>query len=130
MEFKNLSEDFKVLFMDLQRMSVPDWIVTLFDFVQNTDINSQLQDELTDMRGDIEAQSLVEHKNLCNSAMQIPLLNTWNLVQLLSRFTCIPNFILYMLEYGVSHANTFLKKKNRLISEERGDLLLNTTISI
>jgi len=67
-------------------MSVPDWIVTLFDFVQNADINSQLQDELTDMRGDIEAQSLVENKNLRNSAMQIPLLNTRNLVQLLSRF--------------------------------------------
>jgi len=42
---------FKVLFEDLQRMRVPDWIVTLFDFnVQNVDINSQLQDELTDMR--------------------------------------------------------------------------------
>ena len=46
---KNLSEDFKVLFEDPQRMRVPDWIVTLFDFnVQNADINSQLQDELTD----------------------------------------------------------------------------------
>jgi len=45
---KNLSEDFKVLFKDLQRMRASDWIVTLFDFnVQNADINSQLQDELT-----------------------------------------------------------------------------------
>jgi len=84
---KNLSEDFKALFKDLQRMRVPDWIVTLFDFyVQNADINSQLQDELTDMRVDLEAQSLFEHKNLRDSAMQIPLLNTRNLVQLLSRF--------------------------------------------
>jgi len=40
-------------------MSVPDWIVTLFDFnLQNADINSQLQDELPDMRVDLEAQSL------------------------------------------------------------------------
>jgi len=39
-----------LLIEDLQRMRVPDWIVTLFGFnVQNTDINSQLQDELTDM---------------------------------------------------------------------------------
>jgi len=31
-------------------MGVLDWIVTLFDFnVQNADINSQLQDERTDM---------------------------------------------------------------------------------
>ena len=45
-------------------MRVPDWIVTLFDFnVQNTDINSQLQDERTDMRVDLEAQSLFKRKN-------------------------------------------------------------------
>jgi len=29
--------------------------------------------------------------------------------------------ISYMLESGVSHANAFLKQKNRLNSEERGD---------
>ena len=40
-------------------MGVPDWIVTLFDFnVQNADINSQLQDERTDMRVELKAQSL------------------------------------------------------------------------
>jgi len=45
-------------------MRVPDWIVTLFYFnVQNTDINSQLQDELPDMHVDIEAQSLFKRKN-------------------------------------------------------------------
>jgi len=68
--YKNLSEDFKVLFKDLQRMRVPDWIVTLFDFnVQNADINSRLQDELTDMRVDLEPQSLFKSKNLRYSAM-------------------------------------------------------------
>jgi len=40
---KNLREDFKLLFQDLQRMRVPNWIVTLFH-VQCADINSQLQD--------------------------------------------------------------------------------------
>jgi len=60
----------KVLFEDLQRMRVPDWIFTLFDFnVQNPDINSQLQDDLTDMRVDLEAQSLFKRKNLRGSAM-------------------------------------------------------------
>jgi len=40
-------------------MRVPDWIVTLFDFnVPNADIYSQLQNELPDMRVDLEAQSL------------------------------------------------------------------------
>jgi len=34
---------------------VPVWTVTLFDCLQNADINSQLQDELTDMRVDLEA---------------------------------------------------------------------------
>jgi len=29
----------------------------------------------------------------------------------------------YLLESGVSHANAFLKQKNQLNSEERGDLL-------
>jgi len=38
---------------------LPDWIVTLFDFnAQNADINSQLQDERTDMRVELKAQSL------------------------------------------------------------------------
>ena len=68
--YKNLSEDFKVLFKDLQRMRVPDWIVTLFDLnVQNVDIMSRFQDELMDMRVDLEAQSLFKHKNLRDSAM-------------------------------------------------------------
>ena len=75
-------------------MRVPDWIVTLFDFnVQNADINSQLQDELTDTRVDREVQSLFKRKYLRNSAMQMPLLNTRNFVQLLSRFTCILHFL-------------------------------------
>jgi len=44
-------------------MRAPDWIVMLFDFnVQNADINSQLQDELPDMRADLEAQSLFKRK--------------------------------------------------------------------
>jgi len=44
-------------------MRVPDWIVALFDFtMQNSDINSQLQDELIDMRVDLEAQSLFKRK--------------------------------------------------------------------
>jgi len=51
-------------------MRVPVWILTLFDFnVQNLDINSQLQDEATDMRVDLEAQSLFKRKNLRDSAM-------------------------------------------------------------
>jgi len=67
-------------------MRVPDWVVTLFDFnAQNADINSQLHDELTDMRVDLEAQSLFKRKDLRDNAMKIPLLNTRNFVQLLSR---------------------------------------------
>jgi len=50
-------------------MRVPDWIVTLFDLVQNADNNSQLQDELTDMPVDLEAQSLFKRKNLRDRAM-------------------------------------------------------------
>ena len=62
----------KVRFEELQRMHVPDWIVTLFDFnVQNAYINSHLQDELwySDKCVDLEAQSLFKRKNLRDSAM-------------------------------------------------------------
>ena len=53
----------KVLFEDLQRMHVPDWIVTLFDFnVQNADINSQLQDKLPDRLMDLGAPTLFKRK--------------------------------------------------------------------
>jgi len=46
-------------------MGMPDWIVTQFDFnVQNADINSQLQDELTDMCVEVKAQSLFKQKIL------------------------------------------------------------------
>jgi len=38
---KNLGEGFMVLFEDLQRIRLPDWIITLFYFnVQNPDIDS------------------------------------------------------------------------------------------
>jgi len=51
-------------------MRMPDWIVTLFDFnMQNSDINSQLHDELIDMSVDLEAQSMFKRKNLRDSAM-------------------------------------------------------------
>jgi len=47
-------------------MRLSDWIVTLFHFnVQNADINSQLQDELPDMRMDLEAHSLFKRKKNC-----------------------------------------------------------------
>ena len=51
-------------------MRVPNWIVTLFDFnVQNAAINSQLQDELTDMSMVLKAQSLFKCKDLHDSAI-------------------------------------------------------------
>jgi len=56
---KNLSEDIEGTTGGPPEEGVPDWIVTLFDFnVQNADINSQLQDERTDMRVELKAQSL------------------------------------------------------------------------
>jgi len=119
----------KVLIEDLQRMRVPDWIVTLFDFnVQNADINSQLQDELPDMRVDLETQSLLKRKKTMrqchvNIAVKYPKFSA-----------AVEPFLLAfsvsdMLESGVSYANAFPKQKNRLNSEERGDFLLNTPIS-
>ena len=60
----------KVCFEELQRIRVPDWIATQFDFnVQNADINSQLQGELIDMCVDLEAQSLFRRKNLHDSTI-------------------------------------------------------------
>ena len=42
---------------------MPDWIVALFDFtMQNSDINSQLQDELIDMRVDLELNHCLNAK--------------------------------------------------------------------
>jgi len=59
----------KIRFEELQRMHVPDWIVTLLDFnVQNAYIYSHLQDELSDICVDVEAQSLFKRKNLHDSA--------------------------------------------------------------
>jgi len=37
--------------------------------------------------------------------------------------------IFYLVDAGVSHENAFLKQRNRLNLEERGDLQLNSTIS-
>jgi len=77
----NLSEDFEGTLWgptELQRMRLSDWIVTLFHFnVQNADINSQLQDELPDMRMDLEAHSLFKRKKTVwqchvNTAVKYP----------------------------------------------------------
>jgi len=100
-----------------------------FDFnKQSADINSQLQNELPDMRVDLEAQSLLKRKKTAwqchvNTAVKYPKFGA-----------AVEPFLLafsvsYMLESGVSHENAFLKQKNRLNSEEHGDLLLNTPIS-
>jgi len=121
----------KVRFEDLQRMRVPDWIVTQFDFnVQNTDINTQLQYELIDMGVDLAAQSLFKRKKpawQCNvnnkTAAEYPKL--WASVELF--LLTFP--ISYMVEAGVSHANAFLNQRNRLNSEERRDLQLTSPIS-
>jgi len=87
---KILSEDFKVLFEDLQRMRVPEWIVTLFDFnVQNADINSQLQDELTDMR----KQSLFKRKTWVTVPCEYRCYKPEILCSCWAAFTCIPNFL-------------------------------------
>ena len=49
-------------------------------------------------------------------------------------FAAVEPFLLafsvsYTLESGVTHANAFLKQKNRLNSEQHGVLLINTPIS-
>ena len=107
-----------------------DWIITLFGFnVQYADINSQLQDELTDMRVDLEAQSLFKRKNLLRFGINRP--NVHAAVKYLKFCAAVEPFLLAfpiscMFESGVSHAYAFLKYKNRQNSEERGGLLLST----
>ena len=55
---ENFKEDFKVYFENLEKIHVPDWIVTLFDLeIENADIESHVEDELVDLYVNLEAKS-------------------------------------------------------------------------
>ena len=90
-----------------------------------------MQDELIDMCVDHEAQALFKHKKTawhCN-------VNSNTAAEYLKLWAAAEPFLLafpisYVVEAGVSYANALLKQRNRQNSEERGDLQLNSPISI
>ncbi|KRZ68156.1 hypothetical protein T10_3672 [Trichinella papuae] len=62
---EKLREDFKVRFEDLEKMTVPDWIITPFDTeIENADIEFSLQEDNVDIIADLEAKLLFKRKSL------------------------------------------------------------------
>ncbi|XP_064098766.1 protein FAM200C-like [Macrobrachium nipponense] len=60
---ENLVEDFEGRFEDLEKVKVPDWILSPFDFeIRNVDVASHLEEESIDMTVDLEASALFRRK--------------------------------------------------------------------
>ncbi|XP_066971766.1 SCAN domain-containing protein 3-like [Macrobrachium rosenbergii] len=126
---ENLIEDFEVCFEDLEKMKLPEWILTPFGVeIRNTDIASHLEEEFTDMTVDLEAIALFRRKGLRefwineNNVAKYPQLSA--VVEPFS--LALPSS--YIFEAGFSHANAVLtKQRSRLSLEERGDLRLKLT---
>ncbi|XP_076049445.1 zinc finger BED domain-containing protein 5-like [Oratosquilla oratoria] len=124
----NLRKDFNMRFEDLEKMHIPDWIVTPFDVeIENADLESHLEDELVDMCVDLEAKylfrskKLIDYWNNANTTTKYPKLSATAEPFLLA----FPSS--YMVEAGFSHAIAVLTKQNILNQEEFGDLRLKLT---
>jgi len=109
---ENLIEDFKVRFDDLEKMKVPEWILTPFDVeIGNADIDSHLEVEFIDMTVDLEARALFRSKGLRefwineNNVVKYPQLSA--IAE--PFFLAFPSS--YMVEAGFSHAMYFGQKR-------------------
>ena len=110
-------------------MNVPDKNVTRFDMkMDNSYIEFYLIEELIDMCADLEAKSLFKGLTLCEHWSNV---NTNNKYPRLSAAVepLLPEFpISYMVEAGLSHANSIITKEiNRINQEERSDLCSKLT---
>lgn len=126
---ENLIKDFKVRFEDLEKMIVPEWILTPFDVeIGNADIALHLQEEFIEMNEDLEASALFRRKTLREFWI-----NENNVAKYPQLCAVVEPFLLafpssYMVEAGFSHANAVLtKQRSRLSLEKRGDLRLKLT---
>jgi len=102
---------------------VSDWILTQLDLeIENTDIDSQLQEELIDMTMNLEAKALFRSKSLSdywywsneNTVAKYP-----RIYAVIEPFLlAFPN--LCMVKASFSHTNAILmKQRNKLNLEER-----------
>ena len=124
-----LREDFKIRFQDLENMHIPSWLVTPFDMeIENENIESDLEDELVEMRVDLAAKSLFEHKTLTEYWTNINTASKYPKLRARAQYFLLAFPTSYMVEAGFSHANAILtKQRNRLNLENRGDLRLKLT---
>jgi len=97
-----------VRFDDLEKMKVPEWILTPFDVeIGNADIDSHLEVEFIDMTVDLEARALFRRKGLRefwineNNVAKYPQLSA--IAE--PFFLAFPSS--YIVEAGFSHAMYF-----------------------
>lgn len=125
--FQKLSDDFKLRFVDLENIDIPDWIIEPFSAqIDNVDIN--IQDELAELLSDLEAKTLIKnltiHKFWTNINIKQKYVKLYEMAQ--PFMLAFPSS--YMVEAGFSHVNSILtKNRNKLNVELRGDLRLKLT---
>ena len=124
---QKLSDDFKLRFVDLENIDIPEWITAPFSAqIENLDIN--LQDELSELLSDLETKTLL--KNLIISKFWTNINTIQKYIRL---YEIAQTFMLafpgsYMVEANFRHVNLiFTKYRNKLNMEFRGDLRLKLT---
>uniref|UniRef100_A0ABM5G983 Zinc finger MYM-type protein 6-like n=1 Tax=Pogona vitticeps TaxID=103695 RepID=A0ABM5G983_9SAUR len=122
---KQLKEDMETRFNDLINLKVPTWVVNPFttDFAH---LHPKLQEPLTDLKHDCEAQS--HFQSYGYEAFWVKMRNTypilWEEVKLL--ILAFPST--YLVERGFSAVQQILtKSRNMLKITERGDLRMRLT---
>jgi len=124
---QKLSDDFKLRFVDLENIDIPDWIIAPFSTqTDNVDIN--IQDELAELLSDLEAKTLNKnltiHKFWTNINIKEKYVKLYDMAE--PFMLAFPSS--YMVEVGFSHVNSiFTKNRNKFNVELRGDLRLKLT---
>ncbi|KAF2350822.1 hypothetical protein FHG87_018422 [Trinorchestia longiramus] len=110
-------------------MHVPEWLVTPFDMkTDNKSNESDLEDELVEMRVDLEAKALFERKTLTEYWSHVRTATKYPKLKARAEALLLAFPTSYMVEAGFNHADAILtKQRNRLNLENRGDLRLKLT---
>ena len=124
---QKLGDDFKLRFVDLENIDIPEWIIAPFSAqIENVDIN--LQDELAELLSDLEAKTLLKNLTISKFWTNINIIQKYEKLYKIAQPFMLALPSSYMVEAGFSHINSILTKyRNKLNVEFRGDLRLKLT---
>ena len=107
-----LRENFKIRFWDLDNMQVPEWPVIPFDMkIDNKGYESDLEDELIEIRVDFEAITLLKSRSLAEYCSNINIANKYPKLRAAAEQFLLAFPTSCIVEAGFSHVNAVLTKQ-------------------